>query len=413
MKATRLHTPRNQRSQPPAIILNQYLTTGLAVIRDLTRHHIPTYLLQSTNQKITFSSTYAHGITCPNPATHPTQYIDFLIQLGQKLPTKGVLLPTSDIDLHVILTHKKHLQPYYHYTTADHHTTDHLLNKQKFYQLLTKHHIPHPRTWFLTDTTNLKKLTPSVTYPCILKPAYSGYFRSDFHTKVFYIPNQHHLKKWYTKTQQKHHTMMIQEIIPGDAPHNYGLNTYYTKTNHTPHGIIHYQRIRAWPPLFGNGCFIRTIPTRHLQKIITPLIQDIGYHGIIDAEIKQDPRDNTFKLIEINPRIWMQYSLAATCNYPFAYYAYCDALGKNLPSPPTHHTQCKWVYLFEDIPAARTALTHKHLTIPQWIRSYCGKKQYALFSWDDPLPSILLAKKTMYQILHKKTKKSSYKNPPH
>jgi predicted ATP-grasp superfamily ATP-dependent carboligase len=46
----------------------------------------------------------------------------------------------------------------------------------------------------------------------------------------------------------------------------------------------------------------------------------------------------------------------------------------------------KWLFFFEDIKAAVTNITKKELSIRQWLASYHGDIQYAIFTTDDPLP---------------------------
>ena len=102
---------------------------------------------------------------------------------------------------------------------------------------------------------------------------------------------------------------MVQEIIPGDAKTSYGLNAYYDKKSN-PHGIFIYRRIREWPHGFGNGCYIEKVDFPEIKDFVNSFIQKIGFHGIIDAELKLDSRDKKINFIEINPRIWMQVSLS-------------------------------------------------------------------------------------------------------
>jgi len=89
-----------------------------------------------------------------------------------------------------------------------------------------------------------------------------------------------------------------------------------------------YRRIREWPHCYGNGCMIESIVEPELEEITTKLVKKIGYHGIVDAEFKKDLKDNKFKIIEINPRCWMQNGFPTSCGINFPYMAYMDAIGK-------------------------------------------------------------------------------------
>jgi D-aspartate ligase len=375
----------------PAFVLGSYLTSGLG---DLGLHHIPVYLFDPNPHQLAFYSKYCHGIRCPHPQHHEQQYIDLLIQIGEQQDTPPVLIPTSDTDIRAILKHKNQLQKHYLFPLADLKITDKLLDKKKFYNLLKANNLPHPKTFFPGPQHQVTDIAETIMYPSILKPVFSSYFRINFNTKVFVVKNKHELLDAYQRATTAHHNMVLQEIIPGDASHNYGFNTYYDKQG-SPQGGFMYQRIRTWPPLFGNGCSIQQVHKPELESTITPLIKKIQYFGIVDVEFKKDPRDNTFKLIEINPRAWMQHSLATRCGYNFAYYSYLDALGKEI-SILTHSEQgVKWVYMFDDIPAAYYLIRTHQLTLKEWITSLRGPKSYAIFRLNDPLPFLKLMPKTV------------------
>lgn len=52
------------------------------------------------------------------------------------------------------------------------------------------------------------------------------------------------------------------------------------------------------------------------------------------VEFKHDARDNQFKIIEINPRVWAYVSYATACGADVVEMAYHDTL--DLPVTPVH-----------------------------------------------------------------------------
>jgi predicted ATP-grasp superfamily ATP-dependent carboligase len=83
----------------------------------------------------------------------------------------------------------------------------------------------------------------------------------------------------------------------------------------------------------------------------------------------------------------MQVSLPNRCVINIPYLAYADALGKKLEANNTHEDNSKWVFLLQDITLSLKKLKKGELSMGNWIRSYRGKKEYAIFAWDDPLPA--------------------------
>ena len=374
--------------EPIAFILGKYATTGLGVCRCFGRQVVPVFWLDSNSKQVGFLSKYCTGVVCPHPKYNETDYVDFLVAIGEKLLHKGVLFPIGDTEVIAILKHRIKLERYYHIPMADLKVTEILLNKQKFYQTLETQGILHPRTFFPDDVSELESISKEVRYPCIVKPVHSESFRLEFNTKFFKVESRQELIQEYRKVTSKKQEVVIQEIIPGDAKHMCGFNAYYNK-NFTPNGVFMYRRIREWPPVSGNGALIENVGLPELEEIITPLVKKIKYYGIVDAEFKKDPRSGMFNLIEINPRCWMQVGLPLICGANLPYIAYLDALGKDVKNITPKKEHAKWMFMFQDTPSSLKSMINDDLSLRKWISSYKGKKAYAIFAWDDPAPFFL------------------------
>jgi predicted ATP-grasp superfamily ATP-dependent carboligase len=387
-RASKLNNIIKTTDEPIAFILGKYATTGLGVSRCFGRLKIPVLWLDSNPKQIGFHSKYCTGIVCPHQKNNEKDYVDFLLTLGERLSHKGVFFPTGDIEVLVILKHRSKLEQYYHIPMADLKITEILLNKQKFYQTLEKQGISYPKTYFPNDISEIESISNEVRYPCIVKPVHSEYFRHVFNTKFFRIESRQELIQGYRKAISKNQEVMIQEIIPGDAKHMCGFNAYYNK-NSEPNGVFMYRRIREWPPVSGNGVLIENVVIPELEQIISSFVKNINYYGIVDAEFKKDPRNGTFNLLEINPRCWMQISFPLKCGVNLPYIAYLDALDKDVEKYTPNQEQAKWLFIFQDIFSSWNSIVNGNLSLRKWIRSFKGKKEYAVFAWDDPAPFII------------------------
>jgi len=382
--------------QPIAFVLGSYIT-GLGVIRSLGWKGIPIISLDSDKNQIGFYSKYCNGIKSPHPAYREEAYIDLLLEIGGLLNDKGVLIPTSDVAALITLKNKSKLLKYYNFIMSDLSVSELLINKSLFYKTLKKLNVEHPKTYYPKVEKQVLELSREIKYPCIIKPALSGYFRLDFKTKLFIANSRKELIIKWKKANKRNHEVLIQEIVPGDAESMYGVNMYYRK-GFTPRNVFMYQRIREWPHDFGNGCIIQKTNIPELEKIVIDLVSKINYHGIIDAEFKKDARDNSFKLIEINARPWMQYSLASRYGVDAAYFAYMDTIGKKVEKQYLSKEDVKWVIIFDDVYSALKRIYKKELTYHQWLSSYRGKKVYAFFARDDPMPFVILVVKSLFNL---------------
>ena len=371
--------------EPIAVVLGKYITVGLGAVRCLGRAKVPVLWLDSSSKHVGFHSKYCTGMVCPHPRDNPNKYIDCLLQIGSILNEKGVLFPVRDVEVINILKHKKQLEKYFFIPMANWEISEILINKKLFYKRLEKLNIAHAKTFFPSNVSDVEKVSKKINYPCVLKPSFSASFVLDFNTKAFIANKSSQLINFYKKALSKNHELIIQEIIPGNVRNMHGLNAYYDKT-FSPNGVFMYRRIREWPHGMGNGCFIESVKIPELEKIINPLIKNIRYYGIIDAELRKDPRDNEFKLIEINSRCWMQCSLPTRCGINIPYFAYLDAIGKNLEKPKEILQNVKWLYMWEDIRSSMKSILKKDLSFLEWIKSYKGEKEYSIFAKDDIIP---------------------------
>lgn len=383
-------------NDPIAFILGIYPTSNLGAVRNLGRHGVPTVVLDIKKNQAAFYSKYTKGFVCPHPKYDEDAYIDFLIYLGAHLPEKGVLIPTGDTETLALLRHRSQLESYYHFTMDAYEKVNLFINKKLFYKYLEKHNIPHPKTYFPQDESDVKAASVELSYPCIVKPVYPTYFRFDFNTKLFIASSPQQLLSLCTKAHEKKHEVMLQEIIPGKADTMFGFNAYYDHHG-APHGMFEYQRIREWPLGFGNGCYIRHVEEPMLEDMTTSLIRKIDFYGIVDAEFKRDSRDGLFKFIEVNPRVWMQNGFPSRygCNLP--YIAYLDAVKKPLPENPliVHNHVVKWVYFLEDIQSVQAQMRAGSIRLRAILPAYYLRNEFALFAWDDPLPFFILGSKSI------------------
>lgn len=190
---------------------------------------------------------------------------------------------------------------------SDYEFLEELMDKEKFYELCSKHGLEFPATSIATvysrDDVNIH-FEP----PYILKPANQvEYYKHKFdgQKKVFKLDSLQELKKTLRKIYDAGYTdhMIIQEFIPGDDTFMRVLTCYSDRNKkvkmmclghvlleeHTPYGI-------------GNHAVIITEYDAKLLESFKDLLENIGYLGFSNFDIKYDSRDNKYKVFEINTR---------------------------------------------------------------------------------------------------------------
>ncbi len=235
-------------------------------------------------------------------------FVPAMEKVAKDLQGKNLLLLACGDDYaKLIIKNKPVLQQWYTVPYIDESLMDEILLKENFYKMCDKYDFKYPGTTTVT-AENYEQFTPPFEYPIILKASNSvEYWACSFpgKKKVFVANDEAEktaiLKAIYSSSYQD--TMIVQEFIPGDDSYMRVLNAYVGKDGkvklmclgnpileeHSPEGI-------------GSYAAIVTTYDKELMDKVKNFLEDIGYTGFANFDMKYDYRDNEYKLFEINLR---------------------------------------------------------------------------------------------------------------
>ena len=214
---------------------------------------------------------------------------------------------------------------------------DLLTDKEQFYALCDKYGIDHPNT-FVYDGAMGHNFTLPWGAPYIAKPADGVAYWATGHNelkKVYLCQSWDELLAALDEVYAAGYPgkMILQEFIPGDDTYMRVL-TNYSDTHgkvklmclghvlleeHSPHGI-------------GNHAVIITEHDQALCDKIRAMLEDLGYVGFSNFDIKYDMRDGKYKAFEINTRQGRSNYYVTGSGHNIATYLVGDLLeGKELP----------------------------------------------------------------------------------
>jgi predicted ATP-grasp superfamily ATP-dependent carboligase len=279
-----------------------------------------------------------------------------------------------------------------------------LTDKKKFYEKLADIGIPHPFTAQIRSIDDLDTIDDRCFEHAFLKPRNSQKFFRAFRVKALKTGSRKKAKEQYQRVRTSDLSVMLQEFIPGPADQHYFIDGFINRSG-KPKGLFARRRLRINPPDFGNSSFMRSVAVEDVRpawESLRDLLDKIGYRGIFSAEFKKDPRDNVFKLLEVNARPWWYIEFAASCGVNVAKMAYMDALGEDVAPQMEYPTGIGCVYPYFDLDPCREAYRRGELSASEWLRSWITSRQ-AVMSITDPLPTVAfclwLAKLKLKQIL--------------
>ncbi len=182
-----------------------------------------------------------------------------------------------------------------------------LVQKEYFYNLCDKYDIDHPGTFIYKKEMGHDFEIPFEA-PFICKPSCSiSYWEHPFegNNKVFIVNSREELLDILDRCYAAGYpdSMIIQDMIPGDDTYMRVLTCYSDQhgkvkmmclghtllEEHTPHGS-------------GNHATIITEYNEEICTKIKAFLEDIGYVGYSNFDIKYDERDGKYKFFEINCR---------------------------------------------------------------------------------------------------------------
>ena len=214
---------------------------------------------------------------------------------------------------------------------------DMLTDKEQFYQLCDKYGIDHPAT-FVYDASLGHDFALPWGVPYIAKPADGVAYWATGHDelkKVYICKSWEELLAALDEVYAAGYPgkMILQEFIPGDDTYMRVL-TNYSDTHgrvklmclghvlleeHSPHGI-------------GNHAVIITEHDQTLCDSIRAMLEDLGYVGFSNFDIKYDMRDGKYKAFEINTRQGRSNYYVTGSGHNIAKYLVGDLLeGEDLP----------------------------------------------------------------------------------
>jgi D-aspartate ligase len=379
-----LNTNHNRIGETPAVfIMSANGCNSLGVARSFGRKGIPVYVLGGPSSPLDhILSRYVRNVKSPKLDIHSSNAAEFLADFARTFSRRPVLFPTHDAAVQYCCRYRHLLEDRLNIPFGPNSAVTALLDKAQFHEVLCRTKVPKPFTIAPKNLQEAVSAGRKIGYPCIIKPAVSSEFSSIVAAKCVYLNNEDELKAFWAKYEPVQITLLLQEIIPGNRIS--GWIGYYNK-RHDLIAYCPYAKKRQYPPDFGVGTFFRTEETPQLVDWGNEVLQEINYYGLVDVEFKFDPRDRQWKMIEINARTCMLNSISTVSGIDFEFSAYRDAIGKPLSSIGPAEMDVCWTETHKDF---ASAIKYRQTSFSDWRESRRGKKAYAYFCWDDPLPAI-------------------------
>jgi predicted ATP-grasp superfamily ATP-dependent carboligase len=120
---------------------------------------------------------------------------------------------------------------------------------------------------------------------------------------------------------------LVQEYIPGKI-----YDGCFVCNNGEVVASLLQLRDVTYPITGGVGVNIITVYDDKLMEYCKAILKALQWHGPCQVEVKKDERDNTYKIIEINPKLWGTLGASIHAGIDFSEKACEVAMGKGTPA---------------------------------------------------------------------------------
>jgi predicted ATP-grasp superfamily ATP-dependent carboligase len=151
------------------------------------------------------------------------------------------------------------------------------------------------------------------------------------------------------------------------------------------------RKLRQFPAQYGDGSLQVTVDAPEVVELSRRLLRKLEYRGFVGVEFKLDPRDDSYRLMEINARAVSGNQLAISAGIDFAWIAYQYLTGCDLGAGSERRFQHGIKYVNEewDVQAYLALRQAEAMSLGEWLGSLRGVEARALGAWDDPIPLVV------------------------
>ena len=315
---------------------------GYDAVSLLNAHNIETYLL-SPHQLTDGRYPGAELLRCPSPDENDTlaEFINETVSPGNSV----VLLPTADAFAFFLARNRNRLDKRFLYLMPDVSLVEATDNKMLFYELCLKHGIPCPATYVVRTKYDFESVRNSFTFPCVIKPFRSRDWPESVGYKVTTVNSVEELRTVVSGALSFKCEVIIQDMIPGGAITDFVVGGLYDP-NSKPLKLYVGQKILQNPLDVGAGCYMNLVWNQYVIDLCNTFVKRTGYFGLVDVDVKYDRRNQTYKIIEVNPRNGMCHKISSNGRWDLLsfYVHWINGMEDVAKDYHIHQDGRKWIY---------------------------------------------------------------------
>lgn len=381
----------------PALVLkldaNVFHHGGLGVLRSLGRLGVPVYAVQEEHLTPAGASRYLRGGWVWRPGTDDAErLLAGLRRIGERIGTRAVLVPTDDAGALFVAEYQSKLRETFLFPEPDPALPRLVADKYSLYELCRRVGIPCPATALARSLEEADEVRFPVVVKLMRPWQGTGRLRS-----TTLVRDREELTELFERAAGDE--LMLQEYLPGGSDVDWFFHGYCDERSRCRPAFTG-RKHRSYPAHAGLTTFGTAEPNPELGASVRQLLERLSYRGIMDLDLRRDPRDGQYKLLDFNPRLGAQFRLFADdAGVDVAVAAHLHLTGREIPrGEPVGRG-----FLVENYdPLAALGYWRRGQLAPgAWLRSLREVDELAWFARDDLRPFGLMCARLAWRAVRK------------
>ncbi len=330
----------------PVVVVSAH-TMALGAVRALGEAGVPVYVLRHDPRDMAHLSRYVKGtLEVPPPNREEAAFVEALLGQGERF-RGAMLLPASDDALAAVSRHRALLQRDYVVACPEWEVARRFIEKRRTYALAASAGVPAPVTVEVRSVEEAREAAAGIGFPLLVKPSESHLYYERFRRKMAEVRDVDALVTHVSAAEAAGLEVVLQEVVPGPDSEVVNYNAYAWGGR----SLVEFtaRQLRKAPPRLGSP---RVVVSERIEAVLEPgrrILEALGVEGFSCTELKRDPRDGRYKVLDVNGRHNLSGLLAVRCGINFPLLEYRHRMHGELPRELPFTEGVYWTDVFRDV----------------------------------------------------------------
>lgn len=363
------------------LLLDGHTVQVLPIAKSLRKHGYHVTIFCEEKLSYGWVSKYPQKkIFSPSANKEPKEFLSFLIDHLSKTDY-DIVIPLFDDSAGILGENKERLKQYAKIVIPDYDAFIQGHDKNLTMQVAKKINVPHPKTIDLNQHT----LDEAIEYcglPSLIKPNIGAGAKG-----ITKVSTKEELEILYPEIKEQFGACTLQEFIPSGGKQF--KCQIFRDYDGSIKGATTFVKHRYFPITGGTTSCGEIVDIPELIEYATKVADEINWIGFGDFDSIEDPRDGSYKLMEINTRITGSIKAGMDAGVDYAQMIVQQELGQEVS---TYHSTSGLILrqLALDVMWFLYSKNSERFSAnPSWFKFWGKQIRYQDGQWSDPFPMIV------------------------